>query len=803
MNALNKLAGKGMSLKSRNLVFVRVGDNSLHWSWAVPRAQRNYDLFISYFGSTPGRYREDGEYYETSPGLKLPVFSRLLKKQRELIFSYDAVCIADDDLLTCAAFVNRMFDLFHKYHLMLAQPALSFGSYCAHPVTLIRPENRLHFSEFVETMCPIFSRDALRRLASTFTMSASSWGVDFLWGHRLKRFRRRIAILDEAPVVHSRPVGKGLVYDLLKTRRVDHQGECQKIVDKYKINVASMRSRVVAVVPAGRFPVRARTSRWVSLYPLQERIDDASRCPIFYENRSGKLKLAKSEFPDFISWSSGKSSTESIARLMGSDKRVKAMARDIISHWTIRQTMRAGKAIVVGMDSRVCTRLFRELIRLRPEWKRLGAVALAISTPGSTAAHGGYRRRRFESRRKLIRLFKDSESSLKLLVTDSLEQHDFISVALNTAYVDLQVPVDRHNHFVAELMRLFQDRLATLVVDYFGLSDVALKTNQTPSLHKNKGLRLAANNGSVKGIGTNKAKAFVRLRSRPNTTKSLSVRSSAILRPGQRIAHLFLIRSGLNQEKVWKSFFRGYEPYYSVYVHAKHRNRIASRLLRHNHISAWCETKYADVSLVRAELLLLREALQNKENKFLLLHSESCVPIRSFEFVYSSLFTVGTSRLYSFREDMLRYYGVNTSRIPHSAFLKSSQFFCLTRDHAKAVLENGRIEDWAESECADEHYIPTVLNLSGRLHECSPVPLAYADWDPKRRTSRTGPVVFDKLLPKDVQALRQTQCLFARKFSAESDIIQHVPMLYSRSPGRSICIPNDRVSVATSAIATV
>jgi hypothetical protein len=773
----------------RNLIFVRTGDSSLHKSWVVPRAKRNYDLFISYFGSNPGTFRDDGEYYEVASGLKYPAFTKLLNERAELVYSYDAVWIPDDDLLTSATLINRMFDLFHRYKLLLAQPALAPGSYWAHEVTRMMEKKSLHFSRFVEVMCPIFRRSALKTLASTFSLNASSWGIDSLWPHLLGYPAKRIAVLDETPVVHTRPVGKGSFYDVLKGQNVDAVADRDRILKQYKIDYAKVRTHVFGSVPA-KSPVRAVGS-WVSILPLQERIDSTCKHPIFYENRARKLRLKNSERPKIDA--NGESSTAGagggqpaveIKRLMGANKRLEAIAQDFARHWTARQKMSEGKAMIVCSDPGICLKLFRRLSRLRPEWKKQGVIKVAVGTAGSPA-DAGENSVLTKSRQDLARQFRDPQNPLKIIIVDDIRQADFDCPLLNTLYVDLAVPIGQHLDMVRALIRIFKNKLATLVVDYLGLSGVIFQEKQSAVSDKTAVVQ------RWQGAPI-KTKISPRPLPRPSQSPQEGGR---VLTPrpqpasttsgGERIAHLFLIRNNLNHEGIWKEFFRGHEKYYNIYVHAKEPDKMASKLLRNNRIARQCETTYGHVSLVKAELLLLKEALKSKENKFFLLHSESCVPIRSFESVYGQLFEAGRSWLHYFKDDLWRYYGVEMTAIPYDLFFKSSQFFCLTRSHAEAVLANGRLEHWKHCQCADEHFIPTVLAMGGQIHDCLPRPLTFTEWNQKRRESPAGPTTFHKLSSNDLEALLRTESLFARKFAPDSDISRHIKKLHARPAAKT------------------
>ena len=53
---------------------------------------------------------------------------------------------------------------------------------------------------------------------------------------------------------------------------------------------------------------------------------------------------------------------------MGSEKRLRLIAADIVEHFEQRLEVLQGKAMVVCMSRRICVELYEELVRLRPDW---------------------------------------------------------------------------------------------------------------------------------------------------------------------------------------------------------------------------------------------------------------------------------------------------------------------------------------------------------------------------------------------------------------------------------------------------
>lgn len=220
------------SPRRRNLVFCRVGDDSLHRSWIGDPSSRSYDVWLDYYGSDDGRYAGEGDFLTVSRGTrKLPRLAVLAREHPELS-GYDAIWFPDDDLRADPAAVERLFGIFHSESLALAQPALAPGSYFTHLITLRHASFRLRFTNFVEAMAPVFSRDAFRACGHTFADSVSGYGLDLVWPRLLGDPRDRVAIVDAAPVLHTRPVG---VSDFYRDLPLPPDVENERVARKYGV----------------------------------------------------------------------------------------------------------------------------------------------------------------------------------------------------------------------------------------------------------------------------------------------------------------------------------------------------------------------------------------------------------------------------------------------------------------------------------------------------------------------------------------------------------------------------------------
>jgi hypothetical protein len=261
----------------RNLVILRAGDNSLHPEWI--QGPRHFDLFISYYGSTPDRHRSDADHYEMRKGPKWSCIADLLAERPELIDQYDSFWFPDDDLSASTDTLNRMFALFQGLDLDLAQPALTVNSYYSWSILLQQEGHIARYSEFVEVMAPLFTRETLLKCSPSFAESRSGWGLDWVWPTVLATHEPKIAILDATPVWHTRPIG-GELYK--NNPDLDPRLDERKLMARYQFQ--SLRASSPYTLKASLTPlppslwqrVTATLKRWNSLRVLQRRAKNSA-----------------------------------------------------------------------------------------------------------------------------------------------------------------------------------------------------------------------------------------------------------------------------------------------------------------------------------------------------------------------------------------------------------------------------------------------------------------------------------------------------------------------------------------------
>ena len=117
----------------------------------------------------------------------------------------------------------------------------------------------------------------------------------------------------------------------------------------------------------------------ISVYDIQRAVEDGATVPIYYESRLARLALVERERPTIDAGFEEVTEGEEVDRreklktkwaqleaIVGAEKRVALVARDIVEHFERRQEAMDGKAMVVCMSRRICIDLYRELVRLAP-----------------------------------------------------------------------------------------------------------------------------------------------------------------------------------------------------------------------------------------------------------------------------------------------------------------------------------------------------------------------------------------------------------------------------------------------------
>ncbi|XP_076954290.1 glycosyltransferase BC10-like [Bidens hawaiensis] len=192
-----------------------------------------------------------------------------------------------------------------------------------------------------------------------------------------------------------------------------------------------------------------------------------------------------------------------------------------------------------------------------------------------------------------------------------------------------------------------------------------------------------------------------------------------------KIAFMFLSVGSLPFEKLWDMFFKGHEGRFSIYIHASKGKPVhTSRYFVNREIRSG-KVEWGTVSMVDAEKRLLANALKDPDNQHFVLLSDSCVPLRDFDYVYNYLMYTNISFIDSFTDPgphgSGRYSQHMLPEVEKKFFRKGAQWFTMKRQHAVIVMADNLYYTKFREYCkpgmdgvncyADEHYLPTFFHM--------------------------------------------------------------------------------------------
>lgn len=256
---------------------------------------------------------------------------------------------------------------------------------------------------------------------------------------------------------------------------------------------------------------------YVSIYDIQDAVDDGATVPIYYESRLAKIDINRDEIDalnqdvdevvedeeDVASREKTKSKWAELAKLVGSEPRLAEIARDLVDHYEQREQSIPGKAMVVCMSRRICHDLFDAIVVLRPQWAGTmlrndggddvgydsedGAIRIVMT--GSASDSPGIQKHVYTKRQKkrLEKRFKDPGDPLKIVIVRDMWLTGFDAPCCHTMYVDK--PMKGHNlmQAIARVNRVFKDKPGGVVVDYLGIGSELKQALKTYTDAKGKG----------------------------------------------------------------------------------------------------------------------------------------------------------------------------------------------------------------------------------------------------------------------------------------------------------------------------
>ncbi len=236
---------------------------------------------------------------------------------------------------------------------------------------------------------------------------------------------------------------------------------------------------------------------YVSIYDIQDAVDDGATVAIYYESRLAKLDLNHAEIErlsdqveDIVEDEEDASNREKtkgewsrLEKLVGAEPRIRQVASDLVGHFEARTESIDGKAMIVAMSREICVHLYDAIVELRPDWHDTdpskGAIKIVMTGSASDRELLQPHIYNKQTRKRLEKRFKDNNDPLKLVIVRDMWLTGFDVPCCHTMYIDK--PMKGHNlmQAIARVNRVFKNKPGGLVVDYIGIANElkqALKT---------------------------------------------------------------------------------------------------------------------------------------------------------------------------------------------------------------------------------------------------------------------------------------------------------------------------------------
>jgi type I restriction enzyme R subunit len=232
---------------------------------------------------------------------------------------------------------------------------------------------------------------------------------------------------------------------------------------------------------------RAVFGDYISVYDIQRAVEDGATVPIYYESRLAKLGLNEvgsttldadfeevTEGEDTERVQSLQSKWTQLEAIVGADKRLDLVARDIVEHYEQRLEAMEGKAMIVGMSRRICVDLYNKIVELRPEWHGEeddeGKIKVVMTGSASDPEDWQQHIRAKARREALANRFRDPDDPFEIVIVRDMWLTGFDAPSLHTMYLDKPMKAHGLMQAIARVNRVFKDKPGGLVVDYLGLA---------------------------------------------------------------------------------------------------------------------------------------------------------------------------------------------------------------------------------------------------------------------------------------------------------------------------------------------
>lgn len=227
------------------------------------------------------------------------------------------------------------------------------------------------------------------------------------------------------------------------------------------------------------------------------------------------------------------------------------------------------------------------------------------------------------------------------------------------------------------------------------------------------------------------------------------------------VALLFMVYDHIDHEAIWDQWLSGHADKFHVFVHSKHPVRIGLKSVPVTVVPS-IPTEWGKFSLVEAQVQLLHHALDRHSTMKFVFLSNSCIPVKSAEYVYEELIATYPSNILLSNPAQVfpRYEAV---KLPKEHIVKHSQWTILNRPHASYIVMhlNTMRDAYADVIIPDESAFGTIIKMGYGFDRQvdTTTPTTAVDWE------HGDPSYYHDISAETLSHLiNQSESLFARKF---------------------------------------
>lgn len=225
---------------------------------------------------------------------------------------------------------------------------------------------------------------------------------------------------------------------------------------------------------------------YVDIYDIAQAVEDGATVRIYYESRLAKVNLSEEgkqlvdelddelEQEELTDTQKAKAKWTQLEALVGSEKRMATIAKDIVAHFSQRQAVFEGKGMIVSMSRRIAADLYDAIIALKPEWHsddlNKGVIKVIMTSASADGPKIAKHHTTKEQRRMLAERMKNPDDELQLVIVRDMWLTGFDAPSMHTLYIDK--PMKGHNlmQAIARVNRVYKDKPGGLIVDYLGIA---------------------------------------------------------------------------------------------------------------------------------------------------------------------------------------------------------------------------------------------------------------------------------------------------------------------------------------------